>query len=554
MKKQVLLINLLIALCIYVIGNDAVKDKDNEMINTINVYCIKDMADLTTNLANQYISVYPNADIKVSQSDDLSEITGSSAIGIVPGNLLSTISNENLNKVVIARNIVVPVINSNNPLLEDIYKQGISKSSLAGILQGKDLNWKNLVDTKNSFPVHLYAINNKLVKSSFEDFLNIDFSNNKVVEFNDIQQFITTVQKDKYAIGFCKLNDITIKSSNEFISSIAILPLDQNDNGKLDYMEQIYSDKADFIKGAWIGKYPRSLFQNIFAVYSQPFNNEKVAEFLNWVCTAGQDYLDVCGYNELALNEQHSNIVKLETVQTTKISSGKIKTFPSQVLVLVISCISLLVIIDLIIRFLRKKRKTPIYLLDKPNGFNGENGLAPSGLFYDKSYTWTFMEKEGNAKVGIVDFLLRVTGKITQIKMKDIGEEIVKGKELFSITQDGKQLTIKSPISGKIVDRNEKLALRGSMINESPYDEGWVYSIQPSNWMQETQHLSMVKDYLEWLRKEFTRLKEFFSNALNINQAEASLVFQDGGLLKNGVLEDFGPQTWEEFQINFLDK
>ena len=49
---------------------------------------------------------------------------------------------------------------------------------------------------------------------------------------------------------------------------------------------------------------------------------------------------------------------------------------------------------------------------------------GPEGLYYDKTHTWAFMEKEGLIRVGIDDFLQHVTGTITRVIMKEPGETL----------------------------------------------------------------------------------------------------------------------------------
>ena len=138
--------------------------------------------------------------------------------------------------------------------------------------------------------------------------------------------------------------------------------------------------------------------------------------------------------------------------------------------------------------------------------------------------------------------------------MKDPGVMVKKGEKIFSIIQNGKQITIHSPVSGRIKAQNEILATNGSAINNSPYEDGWIYLIEPSNWIRETQFMIMAERYSEWLRYEFTRLKDFFSISLRANKTEyAHVVLQDGGNIHDNILAEFGPEVWEDFQTNFIE-
>jgi len=67
------------------------------------------------------------------------------------------------------------------------------------------------------------------------------------------------------------------------------------------------------------------------------------------------------------------------------------------------------------------------------------------------------MEKDGNVRIGIDDFLQRVTGRITRVDMKQPGDKIKRGEKLVSIAHKGKQLNIYSPVSGIIKDYNRSI-------------------------------------------------------------------------------------------------
>jgi glycine cleavage system H lipoate-binding protein len=164
------------------------------------------------------------------------------------------------------------------------------------------------------------------------------------------------------------------------------------------------------------------------------------------------------------------------------------------------------------------------------------------------------MEKDGMVRIGIDDFLQHVTGPLTSIKMENPGKKIKKGDQLLSIIHKGKQLHVNSPISGTIRAQNETLLGDSSLINSSPYSDGWVYTIEPTNWIREIRFLIMETKYKEWLKSEFARLKDFLADTLKPNTVEYSYcVLQDGGEIRDGILAELGPEVWEGFQTNFID-
>jgi glycine cleavage system H lipoate-binding protein len=186
--------------------------------------------------------------------------------------------------------------------------------------------------------------------------------------------------------------------------------------------------------------------------------------------------------------------------------------------------------------------------------FDENSVIVPGGIYFDKTHTWAFMKKDGTVKIGIGDFLQHITGSITRIEMKKSGEKIKKGDHLFTIVQKGKQLDLYSPVTGKIKAQNESLRTDTSLLNSAPYDAGWIYTVEPVNWLLEIQFLSMAEKYKMGLKNEFSRLKDFLATVIKSDAPEYSLTtLQDGGTLKDNILEEFGPDVWDDFQTKFID-
>jgi glycine cleavage system H lipoate-binding protein len=186
--------------------------------------------------------------------------------------------------------------------------------------------------------------------------------------------------------------------------------------------------------------------------------------------------------------------------------------------------------------------------------FNETSVLAPKGILFDKTHTWAFMEKSGEVKIGIDDFLLHITGAVNRVKMKQPGEKIRKGEPAITIIQNGKQLSINAPVSGTVLIKNDLLVGDSSLLNQSPVQDGWIYSIEPSNWERESQFLFVADKYKEWIKNEFARLKDFLAYNRYTSKTEfMPVMLQDGGELNDNLLTNFGPDVWEEFQDKFIN-
>ena len=104
----------------------------------------------------------------------------------------------------------------------------------------------------------------------------------------------------------------------------------------------------------------------------------------------------------------------------------------------------------------------------------------PDNLYYDRKHNWARVD--GNqATIGITDFAQVIAGEILFAETPRTGRTIEAGKPFMSM-ESGKWVgRIKAIVSGKIVAVNEEIEFDSTILNKSPYDEGWVAIIELSD-------------------------------------------------------------------------
>jgi len=178
----------------------------------------------------------------------------------------------------------------------------------------------------------------------------------------------------------------------------------------------------------------------------------------------------------------------------------------------------------------------------------------PKGLFFSKNHTWVHLEKSGEAKIGLDDFLTHLVGNMKINPLKQPGENVKKGEVLAEIVQDGKRLKLHSPISGKIMNSNSVITENSEMVKEDPYENGWFYTVEPENWKAETSGFYLADEASEWIKNELLRFKDFLNVSLAKYSGQPALVtLQEGGELKADPLDELQPEIWNDFQKEFLD-
>ena len=106
---------------------------------------------------------------------------------------------------------------------------------------------------------------------------------------------------------------------------------------------------------------------------------------------------------------------------------------------------------------------------------------VPDNLSYTKEHEWASLQDDGSVKVGITDHAQDALSDVVFVELPDIGSEFSKGDSMAVAESVKAASDIYAPVSGKISSVNTKLEESPELINESPYDFGWMVVIEPTS-------------------------------------------------------------------------
>lgn len=124
--------------------------------------------------------------------------------------------------------------------------------------------------------------------------------------------------------------------------------------------------------------------------------------------------------------------------------------------------------------------------------------------YWRKGLTWAKVEAPDRVRVGMSDVGVKAAGQIVFVRLKPKGARVKQG-EALGILESAKWVgPIESPVSGEVVEVNEQLRKQAKIMMSSPYDEGWVAVVKPTNLEGDLKNLVKGSDpaALEWYRKE----------------------------------------------------
>jgi len=135
----------------------------------------------------------------------------------------------------------------------------------------------------------------------------------------------------------------------------------------------------------------------------------------------------------------------------------------------------------------------------------------PDDLYYDRKHGWARVE--GNVVTqGLSDFGQKIAQELVFIEAPRAGREVEQGQTFMSM-ESGKWVgRVEALVSGKIAEANEELEFEPSLVNDSPFDEGWLVKIEMSD-AGELNNL-MRADSAElksFIEEEAAKYQEFLS-------------------------------------------
>lgn len=105
---------------------------------------------------------------------------------------------------------------------------------------------------------------------------------------------------------------------------------------------------------------------------------------------------------------------------------------------------------------------------------------VPSELKYTASHEWVRQEDDGSVTIGITDHAQELLGDLVFVELPEVGSDMTAGDACCVVESVKAASDVYIPISGEITAVNEALADTPEIINDSAFDDGWLFKVKPS--------------------------------------------------------------------------
>jgi phosphate transport system substrate-binding protein len=216
--------------------------------------------------------------------------------------------------IAVTKDAVVITISAANPKLNDVLARGLKRDIAYNIwITGAIKTWGQAIGIKSNIPVRVYTRSDacgaaeslaKYFGKKQEDLLGVGV-------FGD-PGLALAVRKDPQSIGFNNIGyayDAKTKLPNP---GIKVLPLDLNNNGKVDADENFYNNMDQIIDAISAGKYPSPPARDLYFVTSGKPTDKVLIEFIKWTLTDGQKYVRDAGFIKLPDTKLKAELKKIQ--------------------------------------------------------------------------------------------------------------------------------------------------------------------------------------------------------------------------------------------------
>jgi phosphate transport system substrate-binding protein len=273
---------------------------------------------LTVKWAEEFKKIHPEVKFDISAGGAGKGMTDALAKMVDIGLVSREISPEEVKKgafgIAVTKDAVVPTISASNPNLKDILANGLDRDAAINVfITGKAKTWGQAIGTKSAVPIRVYTRSDacgagetwaKYLSKKQEDLLGVGV-------FGD-PGLAQAVSKDPSGIAYNNIGyayDAKTKKPNP---GVRVLPLDINDNGKIDPEENFYDTMDAIINAIAAGKYPSPPARDLYFVTSGKPVKKELVEFIRWSLTDGQKYVLESGYINIPKEKLSAGLDKIK--------------------------------------------------------------------------------------------------------------------------------------------------------------------------------------------------------------------------------------------------
>jgi glycine cleavage system H protein len=128
---------------------------------------------------------------------------------------------------------------------------------------------------------------------------------------------------------------------------------------------------------------------------------------------------------------------------------------------------------------------------------------SPANLKYIRDHDWACFESDGTAILGVTDFAQESLGDVVFVELREVGEAVTQFQPFGEIESVKAVSELVSPVSGTVIERNDEVFTKPELVNQAPYEEGWLIKVKVSD-TTDVSKLMSAGDYDTFIEPDFS--------------------------------------------------
>lgn len=316
--KRILIHISLIALLFNVLPGEGYSQKKDDIEGTISLSGAFALYPMAVKWAEEFKKLHPKVKIDLSAGGAGKGITDALSKMVDIGMVSREINPEELKKgayhIAVTKDAVVATLSAKNPNLTDILTHGLKKDAALNVfITGKYKTWGQATGTKSNIPLRVYTRSDACgAGESWAKYFGMKQEDLLGVGVYGDPGLALAVSRDPQGIGYNNIGYAYDAKTKQPNPGIKIVPLDLNNNGKIDPDENFYGTLDQLVTAIASGKYPSPPARDLYFVTSGKPTKKVLVEFIKWVLTDGQKYVHEAGYINLSKDKLDKELAKIK--------------------------------------------------------------------------------------------------------------------------------------------------------------------------------------------------------------------------------------------------
>lgn len=291
--------------------------KGDDLKGTISLSGAFALYPITVKWAEEFKKIHPHVRIDISAGGAGKGMVDALSGMVDLGMFSRHITTEEINKgawyIAVTKDAVLPTINYRNPSLAAIKKQGFTKEVFQQLfLNQNNLQWRHFIGDKNESRINCYTRSDACgAAEMWGNYLGKNQESLKGIGVYGDPGMADAVKKDVSGIGYNNVIYVYDIQSRKKYEGLEVIPVDLNENGKIDQDENFYDTLDEIMEAIKQGKYPSPPSRDLYFVANGKPKNKVVIEFLKWILNDGQKYVAETGYVALSPEKITSELDRL---------------------------------------------------------------------------------------------------------------------------------------------------------------------------------------------------------------------------------------------------